>query len=151
MRTVGADSTIDDWDVYFMLFSLSDMSQYVYVTGACGLVRWICACSCTHQDGQHNVLEVIPQVGSVGAEEDEVALYQLRGDQRLNVQIFTRHACLLSTVAGHSARRSERQTKWLEKLLTPVVQRFIPQMTTDTSSEIGGGGGGYTETDLMQI
>lgn len=32
----------------------------------------------THQDGQHNVLEVIPQVGGVGAEEDKVALNQLQ-------------------------------------------------------------------------
>lgn len=31
----------------------------------------------THQDGQHNVLEVIPQVGGVSAEEDKVALHQL--------------------------------------------------------------------------
>lgn len=31
----------------------------------------------THQDGQHNVLEVISQVGSVSAEEDKVALHQL--------------------------------------------------------------------------
>lgn len=31
----------------------------------------------THQDGQHDVLEVIPQVGSVGAEENKVALHQL--------------------------------------------------------------------------
>lgn len=32
----------------------------------------------TYQDGQHNVLEVIPQVGGVSAEEDKVALYQLK-------------------------------------------------------------------------
>lgn len=34
--------------------------------------------SWTHQDGQHNVLEVILQVSGVGAEENKVALYQLQ-------------------------------------------------------------------------
>lgn len=37
-----------------------------------------CDESVTHQDGQHNILEVVPQVGGVSAEEDEVALYQLQ-------------------------------------------------------------------------
>lgn len=32
----------------------------------------------THQDGQHNILEVVPQVGGVSAEEDKVALNQLQ-------------------------------------------------------------------------
>lgn len=32
----------------------------------------------THKDGQHDVLEVIPQVGSVSAEEDKVALDELQ-------------------------------------------------------------------------
>lgn len=36
----------------------------------------------THQDGQHDVLEVIPQVGGVGAEENKVALHQLEEGER---------------------------------------------------------------------
>lgn len=32
----------------------------------------------THQDGQHNILEVIPQVCGVSAEEHEVTLDQLQ-------------------------------------------------------------------------
>lgn len=35
----------------------------------------------THQDRQHDVLEVIPQVGGVGAEENKVALHQLEEEE----------------------------------------------------------------------
>lgn len=64
--------------------------------------------SCTHQDGQYNVLEVIPQVGGVSAEEDKVALYQLQKPEMKHSHI---RSCLLSTVTGHSASCAERRVK----------------------------------------
>lgn len=50
----------------------------------------------THQDGQHDVLEVIPQVGGVGAEENKVALHQLEEGERSNVHTLV-DRCVLSS------------------------------------------------------
>lgn len=36
----------------------------------------------THQDGQHDILEVFPQVGGVCAEEDKIVLHQLHTTSR---------------------------------------------------------------------
>lgn len=43
----------------------------------------------THKDCQHDVLEVVFQVGGVGAEEDEVALDQLQKRERTHSEMQT--------------------------------------------------------------
>lgn len=106
--------------------------------------------SCTHQDGQYNILEMIPQVGCISAEEDKVALDQLQKPEMTHSDI---QSCLFSTVAVHSCY-AERQIKWLEKLLTVFLPGFIPalglsQKTADNSSEMRGYMK-YREPDLMQ-
>lgn len=63
--------------------------------------------SCTHQDGQYNILEMIPQVGCISAEEDKVALDQLQKPEMKHSDI---QSCLFSTVAVHSCY-AERQIK----------------------------------------
>lgn len=80
-----------------------------------------CDESVTHQDGQHNILEVVPQVGGVSAEEDEVALYQLQKSEIKHSDSRPRLVC--------SALRpccAECQMKRPEKLLTVFRSDFIP-------------------------
>lgn len=67
---------------------------------------------CTHQDGQHNILKVIPQVGGIGAEENEVALYKLQKSDM-------KHSVSLDLSTRHSARSSQKKS--LEEAADGVV------------------------------
>lgn len=58
--------------------------------------------SCTHQDGQHDILEVIPKVGGVSAEEHKVALYQLQKSETFKQSIFSCVSCLLLLSTQHT-------------------------------------------------
>lgn len=50
------------------------------------LLRKLPSSICTHHDDQQDVLEVIPEAQSVGAEQGEVSLQELRVKQRHSSQ-----------------------------------------------------------------
>lgn len=66
----------------------------------------------THQDGQHYILEVIPQVGSVGAEEDKVALDQLQKSEIKRSDIQPRLVYSALSLGAQLAALSAKPSDW---------------------------------------